>query len=306
MSMLTRSQKKSVKSSETGEKGGLFGYTPKRAYKQRKISRIRRQYGYKSLLYSLIVTTLIVLGILFVFFFKNTSHNAPSPLNTIMKKMGFTAHEIHIDGRKNTNSNLLKRKMLIEKGQPIFATSPDEIRESLEEIDWIKNATVMRQLPHQIFIKIKERTPIAIWYFQKKTYLIDREGASISPKKINKFKGLPVVVGEEAPLHAAKILALLLKFPHIKKNIVSLIRVRKRRWDLILYKKVVVKLPEDHESENTLESALARLSLLMDQKKIHLEDMKYIDMRLKNRIILKAKNNLAKAKIKSANKGRDT
>lgn len=287
---------------------GLFGYpSPNKSRQpQRKLNRIRRQRSYRAYAYSVLALfgVAAILAIL-TGYHQTVINSLNDQLLFLTQKSGLALRDLVIEGRKNTSQERILNSIALKKGESIFAHAPEDIRTSLEKIDWVKNAVIVRQLPDQLFIKIQERKPIALWHYQKVTYLVDREGVAIKPDKLDNFKGLPVIVGEDAPISASKILAILEKFPELKKNIVSLVRVRKRRWDLVVYKNVIVKLPEDNNNDQTLERALARLSLLIEQKKIRLDDMQYIDVRLPNRIILKANTDMAVEKIKSANKGSD-
>ena len=143
-----------------------------------------------------------------------------------------------------------------------------------------------------------ERKPIALWHHQQSFFLVDQEGIVITSPNITQFQHLPVVVGADAPVHAPKILALLEKFPEIRKRLSSLVRIRQRRWDLSLENSILVKLPED-----SVEDALARLSLLIEQKKISKDETSIVDLRVPKQVILRL-SKAAAVRIKI--KGKET
>jgi cell division protein FtsQ len=94
------------------------------------------------------------------------------------------------------------------------------------------------------------------------------------------------------------MLTLLEKFPLIRQKLTSLTRVRDRRWDLIILGNVHVKLPDEN-----IEKALATLSLLIEQKKVVSGEVSCIDLRIKDKIIMRV-TQIAAIGIKM--KGRET
>ena len=65
-----------------------------------------------------------------------------------------------------------------------------EVKERLENHIWLKAAIVERQLPSTIYIAVIERTPIAIWQFKQKLYLVDAEGNRIAKHQGQEFDNL--------------------------------------------------------------------------------------------------------------------
>ncbi|MCP5375165.1 MAG: FtsQ-type POTRA domain-containing protein [Rickettsiaceae bacterium] len=160
-------------------------------------------------------------------------------------------------------------------GVPIYSLSIDDIRKRIEDNPWIKMALVERKLPNTLSVTITERTPIAIWQFKQKLYLIDEEGNRISSKNIEKFGDLIHVVGQDANVYARSLYEDLEKHPSLAKKVVSAVRYGQRRWDLNLEQKINVKMPEKgfQEAYDYLNS-LNKEGKLFDQnyKIINLKD----------------------------------
>ena len=64
----------------------------------------------------------------------------------------------------------------------------------------------------------------------------------------------------------------------------SMIRIRNRRWDIILFKSLIVKLPEDIGTVAPLDVSFAKLEVLINQNKITASSQGYIDLRIPEKI----------------------
>jgi len=83
-------------------------------------------------------------------------------------------------------------------GKNIFFIHLNERRKQLEQIPWVKSATVMRLLPDQIHVNIVERTPIAFVRQGQQIGLADADGVllSMSPARMTQHHySFPVVTG---------------------------------------------------------------------------------------------------------------
>ena len=213
-------------------------------------------------------------------------------------KRGFQIEEVFIEGRHHTKAEVLAQVINASRGQPIFAHDLDQLKGKLEKIDWVKEVHIQRRLPDQLYIKITERQPIAIWQHQKALYLVDRDGAIIHNVELAQFQQLPLVIGPDAPTHTPKILNLLEKFPKICERIKVLTRVRQRRWDLTFKDFILIKLSEEKPEES-----LARLSLLVEQGKINAGDVSMVDLRNPKQLVLRLSREAA---VRIKLKGKET
>lgn len=213
-------------------------------------------------------------------------------------KFGFKINDIMVQGRQHTSSQKILKAMQLQVNDPIFKFSPHEISQNLKEVSWVKEAHVHRQLPGTIYVKIVERVPIAIWQHQKNHYLVDGEGVIITNENLATFSNLPVIVGGDAPLHVPKILHILEKHPDVRNKITALVRIGGRRWDIQLNRQVTIKLPEAKTDE-----AVAKLDLLLKQQRLDLEEVKIVDLRVPNKMIV---NLSPRGEIRLKGKGSET
>lgn len=197
---------------------------------------------------------------------------------------GFAVRDILVEGRNNTNPDILKALIDVESGDPILAFNPRETKELIERLSWVKEAHVERRLPGTLFIGLMERVPLALWQHQKKVRLIDAEGTILDADNIEKFSDLILLVGARAPERAESLIALLAAEPPLKERIEAASWVGERRWDLTLKSGAVVQLPEDD-----LGLALRRLALAQEQDGLLDQNLKVIDVREPGRIVIRTK-----------------
>lgn len=83
-------------------------------------------------------------------------------------------------------------------GRNIFFIHLSDRRKQLEQIPWVERATVMRLLPDQIRVVVKERTPVAFVREGQDIQLVDANGVvlSMSPEAMTSHHySFPVVTG---------------------------------------------------------------------------------------------------------------
>jgi cell division protein FtsQ len=192
---------------------------------------------------------------------------------------GFKVSDILVVGRKNTAPEELLAHLGISAGDPLFGVSIADGQSAIADIPWAADVTVARRLPGTVVVTIRERTPAALWQYQKKLSLIDAEGHVLSESNLDSWRHLPLVVGEHAPQDVAKLLGLLHAEPEIAQQLAAAVRIGSRRWDLRLKNGVLVKLPE-----NDVELALRRLALMGTEEGLLARGVKHIDMRLAGKI----------------------
>jgi len=105
---------------------------------------------------------------------------------------------------------------------------------------------------------------------------------------VGSYANLPIVVGPDAPAKADSLLLLLSTEPEIKARVAAAVRVGGRRWNLHLDNGVDVKLPEEDAA-----SAVARLAEINRTNQLVDRDVKVIDLRQPDRLVLQLGANSA-------------
>lgn len=197
---------------------------------------------------------------------------------------GFTLQNIMVEGRVNADPELLKTLIGMQRGDPVFGMNPKAIRERLEQMPWIAHAEVERRLPDTLYIRLTERVPEALWQTKGKLRLIARDGVTLTDEKLERFRDLLLVVGEDAPSRIGELSGLLQGEPDIAKNVEAATLVGSRRWDLRMKNGVSIRLPES-------DAGLALSRLARAQKEDHILEraLTVIDLRNADRIIVATK-----------------
>lgn len=203
-------------------------------------------------------------------------------LDSLMADAGLTVQSVTLEGRSETARTDIIRMLGIKRGTLMIDVDVDEARARLEALPWVKSAEVRRVWPDRIYVRVTERRPVAIWQNEGELAVIDRDGHAIAGEDVTRFTNLPLVVGKGAETAAAGLLALLSHQPQLKDRVRAAVRVGERRWNLRLDNGVEVRLPEEGA-----EAALAELVRLAREQDILGRDIKAIDLRFPDRLIVK-------------------
>jgi len=196
--------------------------------------------------------------------------------------IGFSVGNIMVEGRVNTNPDVLLALINTTEGDPLFAFDPASAREQIERISWIKSTRVERRFPDTIYISLSEREPLALYHNGEKLVLLDQEGEAITDNDLDRFKDLILLSGKGADDKAPALMTNLRAEPALLPLVESASYISERRWDLKLHNGIRVELPEED-----MPFALRRLSRAHEEDALLDKKVKAIDMRLTDRIIIR-------------------
>ncbi|MGH7045150.1 MAG: cell division protein FtsQ/DivIB [Stellaceae bacterium] len=215
-------------------------------------------------------------------------------------RLGFRVADIRVVGRETTDRETILAALGAKPGMPLLAVDPVRAKEQLEHLPWVRSATIERRFPDTVFVRLVEREPMALWQHGGRIDLIDRTGAVIPVARLDRFAKLPLVVGEDAAQHAGALLAMLASEPDLAPRVTAAVRVGGRRWNLRLDKSIEVMLPAEDPA-----GAWADLARLQRSSAILQRDVRAIDMRLPDRLVVRLAPQPAKD-ASPAKKGRPT
>ena len=244
-----------------------------------------RQWFKKLVLFSLV--TLILL--LFCFFVL-ISTNYWTKLKTFKQNL-FERPELSISKLKinNANSDLVNQiNAILQLSFPISSIKLDikNLQKIINNIDLVETANIRINDTGVLVIDVVERKPVAIFREDDQLTLIDIKGFKIN----NIFsrsdrKDLPLIVGIDGNLNIQEALKIYQILSNHIKEIRGLIRIGKRRWDIILINDKRIKLPEKNPKK------LLRKFLNSDfNNLISSNEFSVIDLRFTNRIVLRKVN----------------
>ncbi|MEQ8354891.1 MAG: FtsQ-type POTRA domain-containing protein [Kiloniellaceae bacterium] len=196
--------------------------------------------------------------------------------------LGLRVEEVLVAGRDRTDGDIILSRLGLELGRPILDVDPEAARNELETLPWVSAARVERQLPGTIFIRLTERRPLALWQERGVIRVIDRAGEVIPGIEARRFAHLPLVVGEDAPVHAAKLIAVMNSEPELRDRVTAAVRVAGRRWNIQIEGRIDVRLPEADAA-----TAWAQLARIERQQGLLSRDVIIIDLRLPDRLVVR-------------------
>ncbi|WP_417843846.1 cell division protein FtsQ/DivIB [Thalassospira sp.] len=197
-------------------------------------------------------------------------------------RFGMVVNTIDVAGRHRTDPNALLAAIGQKPGSPIITFDADAARERIEQLSWVRTATVERRLPDTIIIHVEERQPLALWQHGDNHILIDADGVQLQDYELGNFLNLPVLVGEDAPEHAAEMIKTLKTIPRLFKQVTGAQRIGHRRWNVQLANGMFIRLPE-----HDMGKAWARLDQLDQAHKLLTSDVLVVDLRLADRTFVR-------------------
>lgn len=157
------------------------------------------------------------------------------------------------------------------------------VRERVEALDAVQSARV-RALPSGVLeIRAVERVPVVVWRSERGLELLDQGGVRVAEVDSRlRRPDLPLIAGAGASAYVPEALALLAAARPVSERVRGLVRMGERRWDLVLDRDQVVKLPE----LNPL-GALQRVMALETSEQLMRRDLSVVDMRDPERPMLR-------------------
>lgn len=198
--------------------------------------------------------------------------------------MGFTVQGVLVTGRFETPRDDLMRAIRLVRGAPILVFDPEAAKARIEALPWVRAAHVQRRLPGTVFVQVEERRALAVWQHDNRFALIDTDGAVIQRDGLERFTDLPLVVGEDAPDHAAELLRFLWTEPDLMRRVRAAVRVGGRRWNVVLDNGIDIHLPEDDPA-----AAWSRLAGYEKSHGVLADGVGVLDLRVPGRLIVREK-----------------
>jgi len=207
--------------------------------------------------------------------------------NTILIFSDYTGNvlkEVYVSGRINENKSNITKALNIKIGDSLLNINLNEIRNSLNELSWVKDS-IIYILPLGILeIEIFEYIPFGKYIDKNEKYfLINNNGIKFKEIGFNEFSSLFKLRGEGALLKINELSLIMNKLKSFNLEVIDVERIDSRRWNIYLQKGYFIKLPH-LDPINSLD-ALYELD-----NNIKYDNLIFIDLRIKNRISIKYKN----------------
>jgi cell division protein FtsQ len=149
------------------------------------------------------------------------------------------------------------------------------VRERVEALGSVERARVRALASGVLEIRAIERVPVVMWRSADGLELLDRRGVRVAEVDSRlRRPDLPLIAGEGADAHVPEARALIDAAGPVVERMRGLVRVGERRWDLVLDRDQVIRLPEADP-----EAALRRVMELHARDDLLARDLTVVDMR---------------------------
>ena len=246
-------------------------------------------FGFSSVLFTLAtgLTKIILLIACFYVVFLSYRFVTHSPY--------FNVDEVAMVGNKRISNEALNTWVGPIVGGNIFQLNLDEISQKLTEHPWVKSASARRVFPQAIHIELKERTPFAKIQLER-MYVMDNYGVLLgtrfdSPNKLPTITGIKMkntklgenIVDEEI-IDGLKMMHSLNQLSMFEKNKIESMHISSRSRMIFSTHNQDTKI---HIRPEIAQESFKNLVLALDAIKKNGQDLSYIDLSFKNKIILK-------------------
>jgi cell division protein FtsQ len=159
---------------------------------------------------------------------------------------GFVVKRVYSEGRVLADDAALAKALEPYYGRPILMVELDQLKARVEQIPWIRTASVGRRLPDTLWIRIDEHRPVARWLDGTRQVLVSDAQEVFLVNNAARYKELPLLFGKGAPDRARELLQLVAAEPDLAPHVTGARLVGGRRWDVYLDGRIEVRLPAKH------------------------------------------------------------
>lgn len=203
-------------------------------------------------------------------------------------EIGWGLDDITVEGRKKTSKDAVLQAIGLKRGDNILEIDLKDVYVKIKALPWVKEAVVTRRyFPNVIHISLQEKNVKSIWQYKNEFYPIDEDGKIIESEYVPE-KNLLQIVGEGAPEHFNELIKTIENDKELAQRLKAANFVSNRRWNLIfddVEKGVTVKMPEENFAD-----AWKKLVKLDKTRGILKRKLTFIDLRLKNKVIVRINN----------------
>ena len=202
--------------------------------------------------------------------------------------VGWGLDDVTLEGRDKTSKDDVLHVIGLQRGDNILEIDLKAVCDKVKTLPWVKDASVSRRyFPNIIHISIREKKVKSIWQYQNEFYPIDEDGKIIETDYVLQ-KNILQIVGLGAPEHINGLLKIIEQDKDLFYRVKVANFISGRRWNLIfddVLNGITVKLPEED-----VEEAWKKLVKLDKTRGILKRKLTFIDLRLKNKVIVKTSN----------------
>jgi len=185
--------------------------------------------------------------------------------------------KINVSGLKNSDNQILLKKIKDLNLENIFLINKNEISRILDSNTLVENYKIFKKYPSTLDIKIKKTVFLAKINLDGEEFLIG-SNKKLSKKNLTNLD-LPYIFGKPNIEEFFKFKEIIDNSKISYEQIKSMYYFHSKRWDIELNNNILIKLSKEN-TKNSLDNAIMFLN------ENTLSNIKMVDSRIKNQIII--------------------
>ena len=185
--------------------------------------------------------------------------------------------KINVSGLKNSDNQILLKKIKDLNLENIFFINKNEISRILDSNTLVENYKIFKKYPSTLDIKIKKTVFLAKINLDGEEFLIG-SNKKLSKKNLTNLD-LPYIFGKPNIEEFFKFKQIIDNSKISYEQIKSMYYFHSKRWDIELNNNILIKLSKEN-TKNSLDNAIMFLN------ENALSNIKMVDSRIKNQIII--------------------
>lgn len=254
---------------------------------EQEAKNLKRRRLLNSVLRGLSVTAVCLVVILSLYLWRSGQittwiNSAENKVEDSLVDAGITVDQIIIEGAFQTPKEVIYEASGVTIGEPLLATNINAIKDQVEQLTWIKVATISRRLPDGVLISVEEHRPAALWQLDNKLWVLSDEGVRITDLGLEAFADLPMISGIGADQALERLLNAVSQNIDLFNRVETASWIGGRRWDLILKNGIKIMLPEEEMNE-----AWQNLIEFERDEKLLARNILAVDFRIKDKTVVR-------------------
>lgn len=201
----------------------------------------------------------------------------------IQSRPEFRVELLKIKGADIALGEQVRKAAALSLPMTSFDLQLDGVRDRIEALDGVQSASLFLRSGGVLDVEVVPRLPVVLWRKDAQTLeMLDKDGTRAGTLSARVLRSdLPVIVGQGADKNIDQALEILRAAGPFADRIRGLTRIGERRWDLVLDRDQVIKLPVQNPV-----SAVRRVVALNDAQNLLSRDIVAVDLRNANRASL--------------------